>query len=140
FGFELAAADEFLEIANNGAARDVELPGQRRDVGALTRFSERFANAILTTQPIGGPAEEIESVNAPGAFERLKLAHGFLFAALFQGSRDSAFKRVNIHRFGQAVVGAARTLQRLKLLMDFQGAGNNYNWNEGKKLFEFGKE
>jgi len=32
-GFELAAADEFLEVANNGAAGDAELPGEAEMLG-----------------------------------------------------------------------------------------------------------
>jgi hypothetical protein len=36
FGFELAAADEFLEVADDGAAGDPEFAGQRRNVRALT--------------------------------------------------------------------------------------------------------
>src|SRR5437773_6471324 len=50
---ELAAPDQFLKIANDGAARDAELAGQRRDVRALARFADEVKDVILPAEPVG---------------------------------------------------------------------------------------
>src|SRR6266576_1910166 len=50
---ELAATDQFLKIANDGAARDAELAGQRRDVRALARLADEVKYVILPAEPVG---------------------------------------------------------------------------------------
>ncbi len=70
------------------------------------------------------------------AFQRLELPHDFRLAAFLQRGGDGAFQFVDVHRLGQAVMGAARALQRVDLLMHFQRAGNDDDGDEGQQFLE----
>jgi hypothetical protein len=47
-GPELAAADHFLEVADDGAPGHPKLPRQRRNVRPLARVADEFTNAVLS--------------------------------------------------------------------------------------------
>src|SRR4051812_250371 len=83
-GLELAAADEFLQIANDGPSRDTELPGKGGDVRTVLGFLHEFANPVLSAETIGGAAEQFLRIDAAGAFKGFKLFHDFLFAAFLE--------------------------------------------------------
>src|ERR1035441_1386083 len=114
FGFELAAADQFLKVADDGAAGDTKLAGEGRDVGPLAGFADDFPDAILPAEAVGRAAEQVEGVDAVGAFEGLELADGFTLAAFFKGGLDGAFEGADVHRLGEAVMGATGPLERLR--------------------------
>ena len=90
-GFELAAADQFLQVADDGAAGHAELAGEGGDVGALAGLADDLQDAVLAAEAVGRAAEEIEGVNAVGAFEGLELADGLVLAAFLEGGLDGAF-------------------------------------------------
>src|SRR5689334_17493301 len=73
-------------------------------------------------------------------FERFKLPHGFQLATFSEGGFDGVFQCPDVHRLGQAVMSAARSLQRFELLMDLEGAGDNDNWNMRQQFLQLGKE
>src|SRR5947209_20197639 len=81
FGFELATANQLLQVADNGAPGDAKFASEGGDVGTLAGFSKLLANPVLATEPVGGAAEEVESVGAMGAFQSFELADGFFFTA-----------------------------------------------------------
>src|SRR5262245_47603739 len=58
FRGDFTAADEFLQIANDGAPSDAELAGQCRDIGPGFGIGDQAANFGLAAQAIGGTAEE----------------------------------------------------------------------------------
>jgi len=122
FGFELAAADEFLEVADDGATGDFEFAGESGDVGALAGLADDVQDPILAAEAVSGTAEEIEGVNAVGAFEGFELADGLMLAAFLEGYLDGAFESANVQRFGETVMSAAWSLKGSQLLMHFQGA------------------
>ena len=113
FGFELAAADEFLEVADDGAAGDAEFAGEGGDVGPLAGLADDLPDPVLPAEAVGRAAEQVEGVNAVGAFEGFELPDGFMLAAFLEGGLDGAFERADVQRLGEAVVGAARPLERL---------------------------
>src|ERR1035437_5043954 len=127
FGFELTAANQFLKVANNGAAGNTKLAGQRGDVGPLAGFADEVMDAVLAAEAVGGAAEQIEGVDAVGAFEGLELADGLTLAAFFEGGLDRALEDADVHRFRKAIMGAAGSLEGLHLLVYFQGARDNNN-------------
>src|SRR6185436_4171101 len=69
FGLQFAAADEFLQIANDGAAGDAKFAGERGNVRARFGISDAAANFDLATEAIGGAAEKKFGVDAFAAFE-----------------------------------------------------------------------
>ena len=137
---KLVAADEFLEVANDGAAGDVELPGEDGNVGAMRRWPEEFAETGLTAKSIGGAAEKFLGIDAFRAFKSLELAEGFAFAAFSKGNFDGFCEFVDVERFRKAIVRAARPLKREKTLGRFQGAGNDDDGHVRREFLEFGQE
>ena len=140
FGFELAAANQFLKVADNGAAGDTKLAGEGGDVGPLAGFADDFADVVLAAEAVGRAAEQVEGVDAVGAFEGLELADGFMLAAFFEGGLDGAFEGADVHRLGEAVMGAAGSLERLHLLVHFQGARDDDDGHKRQQLLELGQE
>src|SRR5207249_10223934 len=69
-----------------------------------------------------------------------KLAHELLLSAFLEGSRDSASQRVHVHRLGEDIMRAARSLKRFQLLMYFQSARDDHDGNKRQKLLEFGQK
>ena len=53
---ELAAADQFLKIAGDGASGDAELTSQDRDVRTGPCIADQFQNSILAAETIRGAA------------------------------------------------------------------------------------
>ena len=104
--------------------------------GRSVGFLDQFANAILARQPVAGAAEQIQRVHTMRAFERLELPHEFFFAAFREGGFHGALEFVDVHRLRQAIMRAARALERANLLVHFQRAGNNDDGHEGQELFE----
>ena len=47
FRLKLAPANQFLQVTNDRPPRDSKLAGERRDIGALFGFSDKFANPVL---------------------------------------------------------------------------------------------
>src|SRR5581483_3457705 len=106
---ELAAAVEFLEIADNGASRDPEFAGQGGDVRTLLRLAQHLADAILPAEAVSRAAEKLQGIDPPRTFQRLELADHLGFAAFLERGFHGAPQFVNIHRLGQAIMRAART-------------------------------
>ena len=72
FGLQFAAADEFLQIANDGAARDAKFAGKRGDIRARFGIGDAAANFGLAAETIGGAAEKKFGVDAFAAFQRFE--------------------------------------------------------------------
>jgi len=140
FRFELPAADEFLEVADDGASGDAELTGKGGDIGAVFGLAEAFADSVLSAEAVGGAAEEFLGVDAMGAFEGFELSDGFGLPAFFEGDFDGFFQGVDVDGFGQAEVSASRALEGFHLLADFECAGDDDDGDEGEEFFEFGEE
>ena len=71
---QLAAADEFLQVANNRAPGDFEFAGEGGDDRPFGRFPEPGQKFVLPSQAVGRSAQQFGRVNPPGPFERFKLA------------------------------------------------------------------
>jgi hypothetical protein len=52
FGFELAATNQFLKVADNGAAGNAKLAGEGGDVGPLAGLADEVVNAILPAEAV----------------------------------------------------------------------------------------
>src|ERR1039457_7123901 len=107
FGFEEAAANQFLEVADDGAAGHAKLAGEGGDVGTFTGFADDVPDAVLPAESVGRAAEQVEGVDAMRTFERLELADGLTLAAFFEGRLDGAFEGADVHRLRKAIMGAA---------------------------------
>src|ERR1017187_3918236 len=88
FGFELAAAYQLLKVSNDGAAGNPKLASKGGDVGTLAGLADDVMDSVLAAKPVGGAAEQVERVDAMGAFQGLELADGFTLAAFFESDLD----------------------------------------------------
>src|SRR5437867_7511520 len=109
-GREFAAANQFLQVADDGSARDLELPRERGNVRALFPGGELLPDLSLSAEPVGRTAEQILHVHAPGALESLELADDLGLTALGEGDFDGALQFDQIDRFGNAIMGPSRPL------------------------------
>jgi len=139
-GGDFAAADEFLEVADDGAAGDAELAGEGGDVGAVFGVGDEAADFGLAAEAVGGAAEEEFGVDALGAFEGFKAAEDFGFAAFFEGGGDGFAEEFEVDGLVDDVVGAAGALEGAHLLVDFERAGNNDDGDMGEEFLEAGEE
>lgn len=139
FRLEFASANEFLEVADDGAAGDAELTGEGGDVGACFAVGDAAAYFGLAAEAICAAAEEEFGVNAFGSFESFEAFEDFGFAAFFEGSLDGFLEFAEVDRFVDGVVGAARTLESAHLLLHFEGAADEDDGNVGNEFLEFGK-
>ena len=60
--------------------------------------------------------------------------------AFLQGSCDGLLEFVDVQRFGEDVMSAARALQCADLLADFQGARDDDDRDEGEEFFKLRQE
>src|SRR5436189_3735240 len=136
FGGKFSAANQLLQVSDDGAPGDFELAGQRGNVRALVGRREHLADLSLPAQAIGRATEQFLDIHALGAFQRLELSDNLRFATFLEGGLDRASQFVQIERFGDAVVGAARSLERGHLLMNLQRAGNHNDRHVGHQFLQ----
>src|ERR1017187_3017328 len=140
FGFELAAAYQLLKVPNDSAAGNTKLAGKGRDIGALAGLADDVMDAVLAAEAVRGAAEQVEGVDAMGTFQGFKLPDGLALAAFLEGSLDRALEDADVHRFSEAIVGAAWPLKCLHLLVHFQGTRHNDDGDKRQQFFERGEE
>ncbi|OQB89393.1 MAG: hypothetical protein BWX84_02436 [Verrucomicrobia bacterium ADurb.Bin118] len=95
---------------------------------------------MLPAQPVSRAAEEVQRIHPLRTFQGFKLADHFPVAAFLQRSGDRAFEFMHVHRFGQAVVRAARALQRLQLLLHLERAGDDDDGHMRQQFLERGQK
>ena len=140
FGFELAAAYQLLKVPNDGAAGNTKLARKGGDVGALAGFADDVVDAVLAAKPVGGAAEQVKGVDTVGTFQGFKLPDGLALAAFLEGSLDRALEDADVHGFSEAIMGAARPLERLHLLVHLKGTRDDDDGDKWQQFFERGEE
>src|SRR5437762_3104710 len=74
FGGKFSAANQLLQVADDGAPGDFELAGQRGNVRPLVGRRQHLADLRLPAQAIGRATEQFLDIHALGAFQRLELS------------------------------------------------------------------
>ena len=93
----------------------------------------------MAAEAVGGATEKKFGIDAFATFERLETFQDFGFAAFFERDFDGFFEFVEINRFVDRVMGAARALERHHLLLNFERAADEYNRNMRDEFFQFGQ-
>lgn len=128
-----------MQIADDGASGDVEPAGEGGDVGARRGVADQSEDFVLPAETVGGAAEQIVNIGAAGTFEGFKGPHDFGFAALVEGSAEGVPEVVEIDRFGETEVGAARSLEGFDLFPDVHGPTDYDHGDVGHGFFQFGE-
>src|SRR5437867_2522081 len=63
-----------------------------------------------------------------------------MLSTFFESGFDRALEHMDIDGLSQAIMGPARPLEGVHLLMNFQSAGNNHDRDKRQQLFQFRKE
>ena len=90
----------------------------------------------LTTEAVGGSAQQFLRVQALGSLERFELPDDLRLAALRERGLNRASQLIQVRRFGDAVMRPPRPLQRMDLLVRFQSAGNDNDWHVRQQFLE----
>src|ERR1044071_6043051 len=116
----------------------MKLAGESGDVGGFGALGNEAANLSLTAQAIGGPAQERFDVDALGSFQGFELADDLSFAAFAESDFNGAFEFLQIDGLIDAVMGPARPLQSLHLLLSLEHSRYNDDRDIRQKFLEFG--